>query len=70
MKARIASHRNENDRKNLMIKECTVCSSIGLEIVQLVTSLFGWIIYKADVSSAFLQPGEMNRDVRLQPHVQ
>lgn len=65
MKARITPHGNEDDLKicsemsNMLTNRTQNCSNSGIT--------FRWIMYKANVVSAFLQTEKANMDVYVQP---
>ena len=67
LKARIASHGNEDDLKSELHIDCSTCSPTGLRILKSVASLPGWTVCKADVTAAFLQTGITQRDVYVRP---
>lgn len=52
-KARTAPHGNEDDLKNILTKDCTICLSTGLRMVESITSLFDWNVYHANTISLF-----------------
>ena len=67
LKARIAPHGNEDDMKNLLVSDCTICLPTGLRIVESIASLNGWKLLKADVKAAFLPTGYASRDFYVKP---
>lgn len=69
LKAMIDLHGNEDDLIKELTKDCSTCPPNGLQIIESITSLNGWSIYKADVGSAFLWTGSAAREVFVKPFV-
>lgn len=67
IKALIAPHGNEDDLKEVLNKDCVMCPPAGLRVLESIAALMGWNIYKACVTSAFLQAVEAARDIYVKP---
>lgn len=67
LKARIASHGNEDPFKNAVKSDCCIRAPTVTRVVLSVASLQKWRVVKADAKSAFLQTGPAGRDVYLAP---
>ena len=67
LKARVAPHGIEDELKTVLSKDCSTCPPTGLRILESIASLYGWTVYKGDVSAAFLQTGKAERDVYVRP---
>lgn len=67
MKARIAQHGNENFLKDELSKDCTICPPTGVIILECIPLLYGWVMYRADDTAAFLHTSNAQRDVYFKP---
>lgn len=62
LKALTASHGNEDDLKDQLYTDCTMCPPNGIRLLQSIASLFGWKIFDVDALTAVLQTGDAEQD--------
>lgn len=67
LKVRNVSHGNEDDLKDILTSDCSLCLPTRLRIVESIASLLEWNLYKADINSTFLQTGSAVRDRYVKP---
>lgn len=67
LKAQTAPHRNEDDLKDALTKDCTICSPTALRILESIASVYSRKIYKSDVKGTFVQTGEAHGQVFVKP---
>lgn len=67
LKARIAPHRNEDNMRNELTKDCATCSPAGLQILESIAALLKWKIAKIDAKTTFLPTGKADRMVFVIP---
>lgn len=67
LKAQIAPHGIEENVNDSLTSDCSTCSPTSLRIIESISLLFGWTLYKAVIESAFLQTGDESRDVYVKP---
>lgn len=66
LKFRITSHGSEESLKDVIIKNCSMCSPTGLCILSSLAIFLGWIILFANAVTAFLRTRKATRDVYVQ----
>lgn len=67
LKARIASHGNEDSDKDLMRTDCCICSPIGIRFIFSSATYRSWPIIRIDVKTALLQSDPASRQVIVIP---
>ncbi len=67
LKARIAPHGNEDSDTELLRTDCNMCSPVGVRVVYVVATIYGWIVIRIDGKTAFLQTGRASRNVYVIP---
>lgn len=67
LKARIASHGNEDSLKNELSSDCSMCCPVGMRLLLSTAALRKWLLIKMDVKPAFLQTRPAQRDVYVVP---
>lgn len=63
LKARIAPYGNVDSEKQNLKTDCCICPPTGIRMLLSISNIFKWSIIKIDVTSAFLQTGEAQKDV-------
>lgn len=67
LKARIASHRNENSIKKELRSDSSMCALMGVRTLIFAVNVRKWRLSRVDLKSAFLQTGAAERSANIVP---